>query len=126
VASHKAENLILWIDNTQELARRRDATMTTLTRHVCRGNFRKPAAARAFSYVTDAGAKDMAKKFGERPVEPKARREADREYVKRYLQQLNWCLKDGFCNDLPDSVVKVLRGKSCRPGGELSGRRRKR
>ncbi len=126
MANGKTENLILWIDNTRELARQRDNAMTSLTRHVCRGTFRKVAAARAFSYVTNAGAKDMARHFGERPVAPEARRKADREYVARYLQRLNWCLKDGFCNDLPQSVVKVLRGKSCRPGGELSGRRRRR
>jgi hypothetical protein len=126
MASHEADNLILWLDNTRELAERRDNTMTSLTRHVCRGTFRKAVAARAFSYVTDAAAKDMARNFGERPVAPKFRREADREYVQRYLKLLNWCINDDFCADLPQSTVQVLRRKSCQPGGELRGRRRRR
>jgi len=124
--SHEADNLILWIDNTQKLARRRDDIQAALTRHVCRGTFSKAAAARAFSYLTDEGAKDMARHFKERQIEPRFRREADKEYVRDFLGRLNPCLDEGFCNDLPDKVVQTLKSKSCRPGGELRGRRRRR
>jgi len=136
-----ADDIIMYIDNTEPLYRQKNAIQTALTRHVCRGGFMKLAAEKGFGHVTDRAAKEMAKheaEYEERPFyrAPRgyamtARREANKELVKGYLQALKDCReniaagKEQWC-ELPSEAVALLKKPRCQPGGELTGHRRRR
>ncbi len=66
--SHEARELMLYADNTQALARQRDAVCASLARHVRRGDYDSAKAPAAFRYLAEAAAKAYAREFSLRDV----------------------------------------------------------
>jgi hypothetical protein len=127
----EATELQLYIDNDSKFYRQAQAIGANLIKHVCRGNFTKVGAAKAYQHLTDAGGKAYAKEFGSPgwhyPVA--ARGALAKEYADGFVSRLKRCrLRDSDCGDLRSAVgeagMKTLRSARCSPGGELNGARR--
>jgi hypothetical protein len=102
------------------------AIFTSLTKHVCRGNFTKAGAAKAMKYLADDAGKQYMREFGTGGNFSVAhRKEVASELATQYLGRLKMCTERGNCGDLPSEAVALLKKPSCKPGGEL-GRATKR
>jgi hypothetical protein len=118
-----ADELILYIDNTEPLYRQKTAQRTNLIRKACKGVFDKSRAPKLFSYLTDRAAREYRRDFGD-TISTTERRKADKEFTADFMREFNACARGDYC-DFTDEQIKLIQSAKCqRP--TLSGRRRRR
>jgi len=115
-----ADELELYLENTEPLYRQKEAVRLNLVRHYCRGHFTPEKAAKGFAHVTDRAARDYQKEFGTK-IPTLARRELDRELVTVWKRDVNDCLR-GSCLGLNAEQRLLLTGRKCKISTPLAGR----
>lgn len=94
-----SESLVLFIDNTQELHKMLRSIERALMEKIVRGKYDQAKAPKAFSYLTEAAAKQYVREFGESEELPKSwhlafpkrvRDEADKDIAARFWERMQF------------------------------------
>lgn len=125
-----ANELEMWIDNTESLYRHKKAMQTTVAKHLCRGGFSTDRAVTGFRHVVDAAIPSYARDTYLSPSEinTATKNLAAAELVKEFKSLVKSCLLKDQCGDLDPSTVKVLKAgtvmgskaRACRPKAEMA------